>query len=191
MRAASLAKIGGVPAVALGEDRALFTRLRWIDARIRHAPDVTVTVSGRVAGRARGGMADTIARRLRRPDEWLDESMEPASDHALRAVLRRAARDVRAGRSAPDLADALMLPAGTIRRARRARTFGRAWRLLESASPRLGRRAVPVSDLVEETASAQSIVESLRGTVFNASEYPGDKADFSHAESRGALAASA
>jgi hypothetical protein len=66
-------RAGGIPPMAVGEDRAFAEALRRVDAHIRHAPTVRVIVSGRIIGRAAGGMADTICRRLTRPDEMLDE----------------------------------------------------------------------------------------------------------------------
>ena len=82
----------GMPSMPLGEDRAFFQRLRQVDARIRHHPDVVVTVSGRLAGRAVGGMADTMRRRIQRAYIWLDETIEPAAKHADRAICRALAR---------------------------------------------------------------------------------------------------
>jgi hypothetical protein len=165
VRADFLALAGGIPAVPLGEDRQLFTQLRRIDARIRHARDVTVTVSGRTIGRAKGGMADTIARRLREPDEWLDDSMEPAADHALRAALRAHAREIWSERRASGkvLAEALRLPVATVRRALQTKTFGGGWSDLERASLILRRRVVPVRDLERETAHARAIIEGIGG----------------------------
>lgn len=84
-------KVGGVPARPLGEDRAFARALRRAGARVRHAPEVTVTVSGRILGRAEGGMADTIRRRLVAPDTVLDDALEPAADRLAR-LTRRAAR---------------------------------------------------------------------------------------------------
>ena len=81
-------RVGGMPPIPLGEDRAFFAALRRIDARIRHAPEVRVTVSARTNGRATGGMADTIRRRLEKPDEMLDENLEPAVNATRRAELR-------------------------------------------------------------------------------------------------------
>jgi hypothetical protein len=52
------------PGTPLGEDRAFFDALRRVDARIRHVPGVRVVVSARIVGRAPGGMADTMRRRV-------------------------------------------------------------------------------------------------------------------------------
>jgi hypothetical protein len=54
--------------------------LRASGARIRHAPEVWVTVSGRLDGRAQGGMADTIRARIANPPIWLDDRLTPVSD---------------------------------------------------------------------------------------------------------------
>ena len=85
---------GRIPAIPMGEDRAFFAALRRIDARIRHAPEVRVIVSGRTIGRAVGGMADTIRRRLIKADDTADDQFEPALPAARRAQLRRLARVV-------------------------------------------------------------------------------------------------
>jgi hypothetical protein len=77
---------GGVPAIPTGEDRALFAALAANGARIRHAPEVWVTVSGRLEGRAAGGMADTIRARIAEPPRWLDERLEPLDDRLRRLI---------------------------------------------------------------------------------------------------------
>ena len=71
---------GGMPAAPIAEDRRFFAALRESGARIRHAPEIVVEVSGRLIGRAEGGMADTIHRRMRRADPYLDDALEPAKD---------------------------------------------------------------------------------------------------------------
>ena len=85
---AAYRRAGGMPAVPLAEDRAFFDRLRAVDARIRHAPQVRVVVSARLQGRAPGGMADTMRRRMVQMDAFLDADLEPARDAARRAWLR-------------------------------------------------------------------------------------------------------
>ncbi len=59
--------IGGCPIVPVGEDRALFQAVRRAGGRIRHAVDVKAFTSGRLNGRAPGGMADTI-------NQWRSQS---------------------------------------------------------------------------------------------------------------------
>ena len=78
IRASMLREVGGMPCVPSGEDRALIERLRLIDARVRHDPRISVVVSGRIEGRAQGGMADTMRRRILKQDEFVDHRIEPA-----------------------------------------------------------------------------------------------------------------
>jgi GT2 family glycosyltransferase len=166
VRASCLTRAGGIPAIPLGEDRQLFARLRQVDARIRHARDVLVRVSGRTIGRAKGGMADTIARRLREPDRMLDECMEPAMDRARRAMLRAATRELWAGNAdavpAAGIARASRVSIATLNRVLGSETFGRAWNDLERTSPVLRRRTVLVKHLARETAIARTIIENIR-----------------------------
>jgi glycosyltransferase involved in cell wall biosynthesis len=77
---AAYGRAGGMPAAPVAEDRKFFAALEAVGARIRHAPEIAVTVSGRTVGRAEGGMADTIRRRLHRSDPYLDDALEPAMD---------------------------------------------------------------------------------------------------------------
>jgi hypothetical protein len=163
VRAGYLARAGGVPPIPLGEDRLLFDHLRRIDARIRHARDVTVMVSARIVGRAKGGMADTIARRLREPDRLLDTSLEPTDDHIRRAACRAWTRSVWAdGAPITPLARTLRLPAARIARMMAADTFGAVWAELERASPVLRHRVVSVSRLRGETARAEAAVADIK-----------------------------
>ncbi|AOX19557.1 glycosyltransferase [Kozakia baliensis] len=90
----ALAMTGGIPLIPTGEDRAFYAALRSAGVPVRHAPDVWVWVSARVVGRAAGGMAETIARRLIRQDEFLDDALEPALDR-FRRLRSRIAGDAR------------------------------------------------------------------------------------------------
>ena len=162
--AAAYARCGGVPAVPSGEDRALMAALRRVDARIRHAPEVHVTVSGRIVGRAPGGMADTIRRRMTRPDPYLDDRLEPAADCARRAWCRRALRRLYDDPTADagDLAAQLCLPARSLWPLLRTAAFGAAWEAVEAVSPALRRRLVAVTDVAAQTAAANAILRRLR-----------------------------
>ena len=154
---------GGIPQIASGEDRAFLAALRAVDARIRHAPECHVMVSGRIVGRATGGMADTIRRRMIMPDSFLDDRLEPAEDCARRATLRRRLRQCFTHPAlARSFADDVHLEPGFIAALLKSRTFGAVWAAVEARSPILRRRPVAVADLPAEMARAQNICAVLR-----------------------------
>lgn len=159
-------RVGGVPKVRLGEDRAFVAALRRHDAAVRHAPEVLVTVSGRIDGRAEGGMADTIRRRLSAPDPFIDDRLEPAAAAARRATLRRQARGIFAARSrsdaVADIADLVGLDRAAAETLGEHATFGALWEAIEAAIPSLVRQPVPVTRLAQETARAEAMLENLR-----------------------------
>ena len=157
---------GGVPAVRSGEDRALIEALRRVDARIRHDPDVTVTVSGRTQGRAAGGMADTIRRRLQCQDSMLDSALEPAGDRIRRIVARcllRAAWSSTADRSehVAHLARQLGVSHADIACWLDLPYFGAAWASAQAASSALRHVLVPRAEIGAETAAAGGFLASL------------------------------
>jgi len=90
---ATLEAVGGIPFVACGEDRALAARLRGRGEYVCYADDISVAVSCRLSGRARGGMADTLRQRLFDPDPPCDEAYREAyrveRDARLAASVRR------------------------------------------------------------------------------------------------------
>ena len=175
---AAYRRAGGISAAPLGEDRAFFTALRRVDARVRHAPEVRVAVSGRIHGRAPGGMADTIRRRLTCADAWLDDALEPAAAATRRARLRsRLRRAYPAGESrgiaGHGLARDLGLAAETMATALSAPYFGEAWAAVEAVSPVLARVRVAVTDLPAEMARALRERDGLRARESGASVVPG------------------
>jgi cellulose synthase/poly-beta-1,6-N-acetylglucosamine synthase-like glycosyltransferase len=91
VRLAAWRAAGGIPRQPAGEDRAFFAVLRRTGARIRHAPDVWVSVSGRLDGRAQGGMADTIRARIATAPTLLDERLVPVDDLVARLLGARPA----------------------------------------------------------------------------------------------------
>jgi len=163
VRVAAWRRAGGVPTIASGEDRAFIERLRQIDARIRHAPGVRVTVSGRTLGRAAGGMADTIRRRIVRQDDFIDAAIEPAADRLRRISLRAHARTLWEGHGTDHagLMRGMGLSAGLMRSALAAPFFGAAWARLERASPVLRPRPVRFVDLPAEIAAARALCNAV------------------------------
>lgn len=157
-------RAGGMQAAPLAEDRRFFAALRRIDARIRHAPEIEVVVSGRTVGRAEGGMADTILRRLTAADPYLDDTLEAAVNHArriaLRAQFRRAwcARGAARGRQLDLLAPTLRLPLATLHEVAAAPHCGEAWARLEALSAALTRQLVPARNAARELAVAERIL---------------------------------
>ena len=167
VRAAIYRRVGGMPALPTGEDRRFFELLRRVDARIRQALEVRVVVSGRIEGRAPGGMADTIRRRLDQPDRWLDEALESTAMTLRRADLRARARRLHAAGNASErtvglLARQLGLTPDAIEPALAGPAFGAGWALIEAASPALRRERVPVARLPAEMARALREREALR-----------------------------
>lgn len=87
---AAYGAVGGFANMDCGEDREIIQRLKRRGHAVVHAENVAVVASCRVAGRARGGMADRIARHIAEPDSLCDERLMPA--HALMARAERALR---------------------------------------------------------------------------------------------------
>jgi glycosyltransferase involved in cell wall biosynthesis len=157
-------RAGGIPAVPSGEDRAFVQALARIDARIRHDPTIAVTVSGRIHGRAPGGMADTIRRRMCRQDEFTDASLEPAVDAYRRIDFRRRVRLAWhaqwTGRMPPvELAAELGIPSAKLRNMLVNRFFGAAWAEVEANSPFLIGRRVRFAELPRQIAYARQLLE--------------------------------
>jgi glycosyltransferase involved in cell wall biosynthesis len=151
---------GGIPALASGEDRAFVRALARIDARIRHDPSVVVSVSARTIGRAPGGMADTIRRRMQRQDEFTDEQVEPAVDAYRRYDFRSRVRRAWQSRSLPPaLAIDLGISPHLLDRMLAERYFGSAWVCIEAASPFLMRRRVRFSELQRQIDHALHLLE--------------------------------
>ncbi len=158
VRADAFHRVGGIPAIPSGEDRAFVRALWMIDARVCHDPAIAVVVSGRVEGRAEGGMAEAISRRMVRQDIFTDQQVEPAADGFRRFSLRNRVR--RAWTGSPDtaLAGDLALSRDAVRIALAHRFFGAAWADLEAGSPALRRRRVRFVDLAVEIAAAEALL---------------------------------
>jgi hypothetical protein len=159
---AAYTRVGGIPDIRSGEDREFVASLWRADARIRHEPGIEVVVSGRTVGRAEGGMADAIRRRMVQQDEFADDQVEPAMDAWWRYSSRYRARCAwSAKRIDAGLASDLNIPVSVLAEALSRRFFGSAWAKLERVSPRLYRRRVRFADLRDEIARAQDVLRQL------------------------------
>lgn len=152
-------RVGGVPKVPSGEDRALVNALMMMDARVRHDSEIEVVVSGRLDGRAPGGMADTIRRRMRQQDEYADDLVEPAADAYRRADFRRRVRVAWLNSQAPsDLAADLRLTPSRLSLVLSKPFFGMAWARVQRESPVLLRRRVRFVDLPRQIGLAHQLL---------------------------------
>jgi GT2 family glycosyltransferase len=158
-------RVGGLPCVPLGEDKALVAQLARIDARIRFCPDIEVTTSGRINGRAPGGVADTLRLRSGDPDAFCDEALE-----SVRVALRRAKwrgrlrRLYHSGGSNQDCGwiAGLGIASRDARHVFCAETFGELWRTIETTSPVLTRRLLKPAQLPEQISIAQRVLARIR-----------------------------
>jgi Glycosyl transferase family 2 len=161
-------RVGRLPRVPLGEDKALIALLSRQDARIRYSPAVHVITSGRTQGRAPGGAADTLAIRSLEPDAFCDEALEPFRTAFARAAWRgRLRRRHGAGRLALDQDWALKLeiPAREVNDIIHESTFGAAWRVIEDRSPLFARRLLRPAELPEQISIARRWLARLREAV--------------------------
>jgi glycosyltransferase involved in cell wall biosynthesis len=164
IRASMFRRVGGLPSIPSGEDRALIRTLRSIDARVRHDPNISVIVSGRTEGRAKGGMADTIRRRMVKQDEFVDNRIEPAWDAFRRVRMKRHfsllwhdPTDSKLNKFAKVLA----ISSNVLTDAVAAPYVGLGWSQVEQGSPLLKRRRVRFVDLAREMTIARRIHRSL------------------------------
>ena len=158
-------RVGRLPRVPLGEDKALIALLSRQDARIRYCPAVHAVTSGRTQGRAPGGVADTLAIRSREPDAFCDDALEPFRTAFARAAWRGRLRRLHgAGRLAldQDWAPKLEIPAREVNDIVQESTFGAAWALIEDRSPLFARRLLRPAELPGQISIARRWLTRLR-----------------------------
>jgi hypothetical protein len=157
-------RVGGLPDIALGEEKAFAARLRRHGARVRFAPDVSVVTSARLAGRAVGGVADTLRIRSEDPAALCDESLEPCATAFKRARWRgRLRRD--GLRLEIRWREALALSCAAGENAVTAATFGESWHLIEEASPALAHVKLAPSELPAQIRRARRLLSRLKGVL--------------------------
>jgi cellulose synthase/poly-beta-1,6-N-acetylglucosamine synthase-like glycosyltransferase len=158
-------RVGGLPRVPLGEDKALIALLSRQDARIRYCPAVHAITSGRTHGRAPGGVADTLAVRSREPEAFCDDALEPFRTAFARAAWRRRLRRLYgAGRLALNQGWPLrlLIPSGGVNGVIQAPTFGAAWAIIEDRSPLFARRLLRPAELPGQLSIARRWLPRLR-----------------------------
>jgi hypothetical protein len=158
-------RVGRLPRVALGEDKALIAVLLRQDARIRYSPTIRVTTSGRIHGRAPGGVADTLAIRSKEPEAFCDEALEPFHTAFVRALWRGRLRRLHAaGRLAADQDWAMKLGISPIdtHHITQNSAFGGAWSAIEDRSPLFARRLLRPAELPKQISIARRWLGRLR-----------------------------
>ncbi len=151
-------QVGGMPPLAVGEDKAFVSSLLSSDARVRHDPDILVVTSGRLDGRAPGGAADTMKLRCEVPESPCDPRLEPLPRAVFRYAWRRRLRRLQAtGRLArtPFWAPWLGIRAEDARIIAGLPTLGAILAAVEAASPRLGYRPLRPRELARHTRSRE------------------------------------
>jgi hypothetical protein len=160
-------RVGRLPRVPVGEDKALIALLSRHDARIRHCPTAHVITSGRTHGRAPGGVADTLAIRSREPDAFCDDALEPFRAALARAAWRGHLRRLHGdGRLAldQDWAAKLGISELAVNHVIQEHTFGAAWDVIEDRSPLFARQLLRPTELPEQISIARRWLAHLRGS---------------------------
>jgi len=153
-RASSLARLPFLPAPHAGEDRALVAACVAAGLRVRHDPQWRVVTSGRLVGRAQGGMADTLCCQHSLPDLPCDPLLEPVASHVFRATLRAQLRAL----FVPGMSALTLARVGGLRMRRGASMacahFGEAWQSIENDFPPLARIPLIPAHLAAEAEQA-------------------------------------
>ena len=158
-------RVGRLPRVPLGEDKALVALLSRQDARIRYCPAVRVITSGRTKGRAPGGVADTLRIRSREPEAFCDEALEPFSTAFARALWRGRLRRLHgAGSLAPnqEWVRELGISARQLDDISKATVFGAAWSVIEDSSALFARQLLRPAELPAQISIARRSLARLR-----------------------------
>ena len=150
-------RVGRLPTVAVGEDRAMIAAMLREDERVEMAFDAPISTSCRLEGRVEYGMSGMLRARLREADPSCDELLLPANDFVLRTLAWRLLRDARCGwaraalmRDAEAVAAALGLSATDLFPHRS--THGRDWERVEALLPAPERLRVSQARVEKERA---------------------------------------
>jgi hypothetical protein len=174
---AAYCRVGRLPRVPLGEDKALIGLLSREDARIRYSPTVHVITSGRTNGRAPGGVADTLAIRSKEPEAFCDAALEPFHTAFARALWRGRLRRLHAaGRLARDhdWPAALGLSACDVNDVIKESPFGAAWNIIENRGSVFARQLLRPAVLPGQIVIARRSLNLLREGVRRGTRRPNE-----------------
>lgn len=160
--AATYDLIGGLPCLVHSEDRALAAAVKEVDLPVVYSDEARVVTSGRLDGRAVGGMADTIGTRIAEDDPWCDQHLESADATFLRASVRaRLRRFAGQPMQIHGFLTNLGLSEADRLRAQALPHTGKLIACAESASPLLARRRLRCSDLPREHARLTRVLDCV------------------------------
>lgn len=164
--AAAMRRVEQMPWPACSEDKILVRTLEAGDGRVRHDTTLQVQTSGRLFGRARGGMADTMRKRILEPESPCDERLETVDKACFRARTRRLLRQLHGGHrqdaSLQALSARLRLSSGALADALASTSFGAAWHRIENLSPKLDRQLLKPSQLAAQCARGEALLARLQ-----------------------------
>ena len=165
VRLATYRQVGGMPPLAVGEDKAFVSSLLSSDARVRHDPEILVVTSGRLDGRAPGGAADTMKLRCEVPESPCDPRLEPLPRALFRFAWRRRMGQLRAsgrlGRTAL-WAPWLGIRGDVAATIADLTTLGAVLAATEAASPMLIYRPLRPAELPRQIRRARAVLNLLR-----------------------------
>lgn len=158
-------QVGGMPEIALGDDRAFVSRLRAANLIVRHTPEIVVATSGRLEGRAKGGVADTMRVRVEEPDCACDGRLEPLPRALFRFRWHRRLRELGATGQLDEMrlwADPLEIPQGEARKLLDTGRIGEVIEGVDALSPRLRSPTLRPSELPRQIGLARAVVTAYR-----------------------------
>ena len=149
-------RVGGLPALAACEDRAMVARMIEHDEAVAFDERALIHTSCRLAGRAEGGMAGMLSRRVSERDPLCDEALRSARSYALLCLAWRALR----GGANAEQRDRLTARLGCAPDALEPRaSHGRQWTALLRALPPEPR--LRASDVRREIVRARALRRAL------------------------------
>lgn len=157
--------VDGMPAIALGDDRAFISRLRAANLVVRHTPEIVVATSGRLVGRAKGGVADTMRVRVEEPDCACDGRLEPLPRALYRYRWHRRLREMNANGKLADTQNWAGPLGISPEEAKRLLATGRIGEVIEgidALSPRLRSPTLRPSELPGQIRLARAAVTAYR-----------------------------